>query len=71
MGLIGFHLSMLVFGVSQNWIPTDLFTPVFALSRVAGYLAHWREQMADNKLFRPGQIFVGKRGATYTDIADR
>ena len=30
-------------------IPTDLFTPIFAVSRVAGWLAHWLEQMQDNK----------------------
>ena len=52
-------------------IPTDVFTPVFALSRVAGYLAHWREQMQDNRLFRPGQIYVGVHGAEYTEIDAR
>jgi len=45
-------------------IPTDMFTPVFGLSRVAGYLAHWREQMQDNKIFRPRQIYVGEHGRT-------
>ena len=37
MGLIGFHLSMLVFGVSQNWIPTDLFSrrPLLWLDKVS------------------------------------
>ncbi len=42
-------------------IPTDLFTPVFAISRVAGWVAHWREQIADNRIFRPTQIYVGQR----------
>lgn len=45
-------------------IPVDVFTPVFGISRVAGYLAHWREQMQDNKIFRPGQIYVGEHGRT-------
>ena len=45
-------------------IPTDIFTPVFGISRVAGYLAHWREQMQDNKIFRPRQIYVGEHGRT-------
>jgi citrate synthase len=49
-------------------IPTDLFTPVFAMSRVAGYLAHWREQMTDNRIFRPTQVFVGSHDAAYTPL---
>ncbi len=56
---------------SKLGIPTDLFTPVFALSRVAGYLAHWREQMQDNKLYRPDQIYVGHREREYVPIARR
>lgn len=52
-------------------IPTDVFTPVFALARVTGYTAHWLEQMRDNKLFRPGQIYVGVRDSKWVDIADR
>lgn len=52
-------------------IPTDLFTPVFGISRVAGYVAHWREQMAANKLFRPTQVFTGGHDAHYVDIEQR
>ncbi len=52
-------------------IPPDVFTPVFAIARVAGWLAHWREQMAANKLFRPGQVFVGHHGGTYVPLAER
>jgi citrate synthase len=52
-------------------IPTDLFTPVFAMSRVAGYLSHWREQMADNRIFRPTQVFVGSHDTEYTPIESR
>jgi citrate synthase len=40
-------------------IPRDLFTPVFAISRVAGWLAHWREQLGANRIFRPSQIYTG------------
>ena len=40
-------------------IPTDLFTPVFAIARVAGWLAHLLEQLEDNRIFRPNQIWVG------------
>jgi citrate synthase len=52
-------------------IPTDIFTPIFAMSRVAGWLAHWHEQMADNRIFRPGQIFIGSHGAQYSEIDSR
>jgi citrate synthase len=52
-------------------IPTDLFTPVFAISRVAGYVAHWREQMPRNKLYRPAQIFTGSHDAEYVDVEER
>jgi citrate synthase len=52
-------------------IPTDLFTPVFAIARTAGWLAHWREQMADNKLFRPVQIYSGGHGGAYVELENR
>ena len=42
-------------------IPRDLFTPVFAISRVACWLAHWREQLGANRIFRPSQIYEGSR----------
>ena len=56
---------------SKLGIPTDVFTPVFGISRVAGYAAHWREQMRDNKLFRPSQVFTGTHGAEYIEIERR
>ncbi len=40
-------------------IPRDLFTPVFAIARVAGWLAHWREQLSANRIYRPTQIYTG------------
>ena len=52
-------------------IPTDLFTPIFAISRVAGWLAHWVEQLEDNKLFRPTQIYIGEHGRSYVPVAER
>ncbi|MEC7232663.1 MAG: citrate/2-methylcitrate synthase [Planctomycetota bacterium] len=42
-------------------LDTDVFTPIFAMARVAGYCAHYLEQHLDNKLFRPGQIYAGQR----------
>ena len=52
-------------------IPTDVFTPVFAIARVAGWLAHWLEQLNGNRLFRPEQIFVGKQDAEYVPLEKR
>ncbi|USR89660.1 citrate synthase [Phormidium yuhuli AB48] len=46
-------------------IPTDLFTPLFAIARVAGWLAHWKEQLNENRIFRPTQIYVGQRDRVF------
>ena len=52
-------------------IPTDLFTPVFAISRTAGWLAHWKEQLNANRIFRPTQIYTGQHNALYVPIEKR
>jgi len=52
-------------------IPTDLFTPIFAIARVAGWLAHWKEQLTVNRIFRPTQDYVGKHGLSYVPIEKR
>jgi citrate synthase len=52
-------------------IPSDLFTPVFAIARVSGWLAHWKEQLNENRIFRPTQIYTGERGTAYTPIEKR
>jgi len=52
-------------------IPTDLFTPVFAVSRVAGWLAHWKEQLSNNRIYRPNQIYQGEHGLHYTPVDER
>jgi citrate synthase len=52
-------------------IPTDLFTPVFAIARVAGWLAHWKEQLAENRIFRPTQIYTGDHEMPYLPIEER
>jgi len=43
-------------------IPTDLFTPIFALSRITGWTAHLLEQWADNRLIRPRAAYSGAQG---------
>ena len=53
-------------------IPTDLFTPIFAISRTAGWTAHVLEQLADNRLYRPLSEYVGPAvGKTVAPIAER
>ncbi len=52
-------------------IPTDLFTPVFAIARVAGWLAHWKEQLAENRIFRPSQVYSGLHKEIYVPIEQR
>jgi len=52
-------------------IPTDLFTPVFSVSRMAGWTAHVIEQHADNRLIRPDSEYIGERGLTWTPLAKR
>jgi citrate synthase len=52
-------------------IPRDLFTPIFAIARVAGWLAHWLEQLQHNRIFRPEQIYVGKKDQPYVPLEKR
>ena len=53
-------------------IPTDLFTPIFAISRTSGWTAHYLEQFADNRLFRPLSEYVGQAvGKKVVPIAER
>ncbi|MDB5311879.1 MAG: gltA [Gemmataceae bacterium] len=52
-------------------IPTDVFTPIFAIGRVAGWLAHWHEQLIGNRIFRPEQISVGKTDVAYVPLEKR
>jgi citrate synthase len=52
-------------------IPTDLFTPVFAASRITGWTAHVLEQLADNRIIRPRAEYVGHVDRHYTSIDQR
>lgn len=56
---------------SKLGIPSDLFTPVFAIARVAGWLAHWREQLLENRIFRPTQIYTGLHNQPYIPVENR
>ncbi len=53
-------------------IPTDLFTPIFAISRTSGWTAHVLEQLADNRLYRPLSEYIGPEvGKKVVPIASR
>lgn len=52
-------------------ITQDLFTPIFAIARVAGWLAHWREQINENRIFRPTQIYEGLHNQLYLPLDKR
>jgi len=52
-------------------IEVEFFTPIFAMARVAGWLAHWFEQLRENKLFRPDQIYEGEHNRPYVPLEKR
>lgn len=52
-------------------IEADCFTPIFAMARVAGWLAHWFEQLRENKLYRPDQIYEGEHNRAYVPLSQR
>ncbi|MER3431082.1 MAG: citrate synthase [Blastocatellia bacterium] len=52
-------------------IPLDLYTPIFAVSRISGWTGHILEQYANNKLIRPRAEYVGPRGLKYVPIDQR
>ncbi len=52
-------------------IPLELFTPIFAVSRISGWTGHILEQYANNKLIRPRAEYTGPRGLAYVPIDER
>jgi citrate synthase len=56
---------------SELGISRDNFTPIFAMARVSGWLAHWLEQLQGNRIFRPTQKYVGKHEQPYVPIDKR
>ena len=52
-------------------IPKELFTPIFAIARTSGWLAHILEQREDNRLFRPKCLYVGSEPVAYVQLSDR
>jgi citrate synthase len=52
-------------------VPTDLFTPIFAIARTSGWTAHVLEQLADNRLIRPQSLYTGPTGLKVFPIDQR
>lgn len=65
---VEFYTAVLLHGIG---VPKPLFSPTFAVARVAGWTAHCREQRVDNRLIRPRSRYVGERGRRWTPIAER
>jgi citrate synthase len=52
-------------------IEVPLYTPIFAASRIFGWMAHYNEQLENNKLIRPDATYTGKVGLKYVPIGNR
>ena len=52
-------------------LPPALFTPMFAIARITGWLAHWMEQLEGNRIYRPDQVYTGTHGEPYVPLDER
>jgi citrate synthase len=55
----------------QMGIPVDVYTPIFAMSRVGGWIAHVLEQYEDNRLIRPRARYVGPKDQAFVPLDER
>lgn len=70
----GMHPNVDFYSASTYYmmgIPLELFTPIFAISRISGWTGHILEQYANNKLIRPRAEYVGPRDLVYVPINER
>lgn len=70
----GFYANVDFYSASVYYmlgIPTDLFTPIFAASRMAGWAAHVLEQYENNRLIRPRADYTGPKNLSYVSMDKR
>ncbi|HZF57151.1 MAG TPA: citrate synthase/methylcitrate synthase [Rubrobacter sp.] len=65
---VEFYTALLLHGLG---LQTGLFTPTFAVGRVAGWTAHCFEQQASDRLIRPQSVYVGERDRRWVPLAER
>lgn len=65
---VEFYTAVLLHGLG---VPTELFTPTFAVARVAGWTAHCLEQLDGNRIIRPRSRYVGATNRTWTPVENR
>jgi citrate synthase len=65
---VEFYTALLLHGLG---LPTELFTPIFAVGRVAGWTAHCLEQLAHGRLIRPQSEYVGERNRRWVPLEAR
>ncbi|MEM7050274.1 MAG: citrate synthase [Acidobacteriota bacterium] len=65
---VEFYTALLLDGLG---LTTDLFTPTFAIGRIAGWMAHVREQQESGRLIRPRSEYVGEQGRRWVPLAAR
>jgi len=65
---VEYYTALLLHGLG---LPTELFTPTFAISRTAGWIAHSLEQRQQNRLIRPQSEYIGPTGRQWTAIDNR
>jgi citrate synthase len=65
---VEYYTALLLHGLG---LPNDLFTPTFAIGRVAGWIGHCLEQQRSGRLIRPGSRYVGRRADAWIPLEDR
>jgi citrate synthase len=65
---VEFYTALLLHGLG---LPSELFTPTFAISRVLGWTAHCLEQLREGRLIRPESRYVGPTGSQFQDLETR
>lgn len=65
---VEFYTALLLHGLG---LPTDLFSPTFAISRVAGWIAHCFEQQSTNRIIRPQSVYTGVKDRQWVAVEER